>query len=286
MYKGFSSGLLGFGGRALKEDVPLAVKYGYAGINFDIVSETAADPRHADGTALKDLLEKNGLKPGGFSLTVNYRESESVFADDLKKLPDYCGFAQKAGADRCITWIIPWSDTLDYKANYELHKTRLTKVAKILEDYGIRFGLEFVGPPSVRSGKKYGFIHNLDGIMELIHDIGTSNLGILMDTYHWDLAGQVYDDFKKIPGNKAVVMAHINDAPAGIPLDKLEDLSRELPGATGVIKIADFMRGLADLKYDGPVYVEPFYAPFKTMQFEDALKEAKAAMDKVWPKTT
>jgi hypothetical protein len=44
------------------------------------------------------------------------------------------------------------------------------------------------------------------------------------------------------------------------------------------------MRGLADLEYDGPVYVEPFYAPFKTMQFEDALKEAKAAMDKVWPK--
>ncbi|MDR1286043.1 MAG: sugar phosphate isomerase/epimerase [Treponema sp.] len=283
MYKGFSSGLLGFGGRTLEEDVPLAVKYGYGGVFVDVAQEAGSDPARADAEGARALLEKNGLKAGGFSLPVNFRESKEAFDADMKMLPARCGFARGLGAGRCITWIIPASDTLDYRANFELHKTRLGEAAKVLEDHGIRFGLEFVGPPSERRGKKYEFIHNLDGIMELMNGIGTSNLGILMDVWHWDLAGQTYADFKKISGNKQIVLVHINDAPAGIPAGEQKDLVRELPGATGVLKIADFMRGLTDLAYDGPVYVEPFYAPFKTMAFEDALRAAKTAMDSVWP---
>jgi sugar phosphate isomerase/epimerase len=279
MYKGFSSVLLGFSGRTLKEDVPLAAKYGYGGLNFDITLEAKNDPGE-----IKALLDKHNLVSGGFGLPVDYRNSPETFEADIQKLPAYCEFARKTGSTRCITWIIPWSDTLDYRANFELHKTRLTRVAKILEEYGIRFGIEFVGPPSERRGKKYGFIHNLDTLMELLQAIGTSNLGILMDAWHWDMAGQTYGDFKKIPGNEWIVMAHINDAPRGIPVEDQQDLSRELPGATGVIKIADFMKGLLDLNYDGPVYVEPFNAPLKAMAFEDAVKTAKAAMDKVWPK--
>ena len=279
MYKGFSSGMLGFEGRKIEDDVPLAVKYGYEGIIIDIAEESKKDPLQ-----FKELLEKNKLKNGGFVLPVDFRQSEEKFEEGMKILPSCCEFAGKTGSNRCITWIIPSSDTLDYKSNFELHKTRLTKAAKVLEYHGIRFGLEFVGPPGERKGKKYGFIHNLDTLNELIGAIGTSNLGYLLDVWHWDLAGQDYKDFKKIPGREWVVMVHINDAPKGIALDDQKDLVRELPGATGILKINDFMKGLKELNYDGPVYVEPFYAPFKAMPFEDALKEAKAAMDKVWPR--
>jgi sugar phosphate isomerase/epimerase len=279
MYKGFASGMLGFGGRKIEDDIPLAVKYGYEGILIDITEESKKD-----AGKFVELLAKNNLKNGGFGLPVDFRQSADKFEDDMKKLPALCEFARKTGANRCNTWILPYSDTLDYKANFELHKTRLGRAAKVLEDCGIRFGLEFVGPPDSRKGKKYEFIHNLDSLIELIQAIGASNLGYLLDVYHWDLAGQAYKDFKKIPGNEWVVVAHINDAVAGVPVDELKDQSRELPGATGVLKIADFMKGLQDLKYDGPVCVEPFYAPFKTMAFEDALKMATSAMDKVWPK--
>lgn len=279
MYKGFSSGMLGFGGRRIEDDIPLAVKYGYDGIIIDIAEESKKDPAR-----FRETLEKNRLKNGGFGLPVDFRQSEDKFAEGMKILPRCCDFARKTGANRCITWIIPSSETLDYKSNFELHKTRLTKAAKVLEDHGIRFGLEFVGPPGERKGKKHGFIHNLDTLNELIGAIGTSNLGYLLDVWHWDLAGQTYADFKKIRGKEQIVMVHINDAPRGIAPDEQKDLVRELPGATGILKIADFMKGLGELGYDGPVYVEPFYAPFKTMPFEDALKEAKAAMDKVWPK--
>jgi len=279
MYKGFSAGLISFKGKSLEECVPLAVKYGYGGINFDIANEL-----DKGSTYVKELLTQNNLLPGGFGLPVDYRNSEEKFEEDLAKLPAYCRFAQETGNLRCITWIIPFSNTLDYKENFELHKTRLTKVSKILEEYGIRFGIEFVGPPGERKGKKYEFIHDLDGLMELLDAIGTSNLGILMDVWHWDMAGQTYADFKKIPNREWIVMAHINDAPAGIAPEDQQDLVRELPGATGVLKIDDFFKGLMEINYDGPVYVEPFNEALRAMSFEDAVKTSKAAMDKVWPK--
>lgn len=279
MYKAFSSGLLGFRDRSLQDDIPPAKKYGYAGLNFDMAREGGGDAGRA-----KALLEEAGLVSGGFGLPVDYRTTAEAFEEDMAKLPAYCQFAQKTGSDRCITWIIPWSDTLDYKANFELHKTRLTRVAKTLAEYGIRFGIEFVGPPRERAGKKYGFIHDLDGLMELLTAIGTDNLGILMDVWHWDMAGQTFEDFKKIPSQEWVVMAHINDAPAGVPVEQQQDLVRELPGATGVLRIEEFMRGLTGMGYDGPVYVEPFNEPLKALPFEEAVKTAKAAMDKVWPK--
>jgi len=277
MYKAFSSGLLGFGGRSIEDDIPLAVKYGYEGIQINIAEDSKKDP-----AKFKDLLAANNLKNGGFGLPLEFRQSEDVFNEGLKLLPNYCEFAQKVGADRCSTWIAPSSETLDYKAHFELHKTRIQKIAKIMDGYGIRFGLEFVGPPSSRKGKKHEFIHNLETLNELLNAIGASNVGYLLDAYHWELAGQTYADFKKIPGSEKVVCVHINDGQAGLSRDEQKDMNRELPGATGFVKIADFFKGLNDLQYDGPVYVEPFYQPFKTMPFEEALKMAKAAMDKVW----
>ena len=279
MYKSFSSGLLGFS-RSLKDDIPLAVKFGYEGINIDIKKESV----DFSPSELTELLANNKLKNGGFGLPVEFRKTREQYETDLKALPSYCRFAKQAGSTRCITWLMPFSDTLDYKSNFTLHKERLTPVAKTLEEFGIRFGLEFVGPPSMRKGKAHEFIHDLKGLKELLDAIGTSNLGYLLDVYHWDLAGQVFDDFAKIPGNEWVVMAHINDAPKGRTMEEQLDQQRELPGATGVLKVDDFMKGLQKLKYDGPVLVEPFNAPLKAMPFEDAVKTAKAGMDKVWPK--
>jgi sugar phosphate isomerase/epimerase len=279
MYKAFSSELLWFPGRAVCDDIPLAIKYGYEGINFDIKRESAAfSPEE-----FSDLLVNSKLIPGSFALPVEFREGGEIFEADLKALRPCCEFAQKTGTARCTTYIMSYSDTLDYKTNFNRHVERLTPVARILEEYGIRFGLEFLGPPSLRRGKAHEFIHDLDGLNELLDAIGTSNMGHLLDVFHWDLAGQVFDDFKKIPGNERVVAAHINDAPKGLAREEQPNHRRELPGATGVLRVDEFMKGLQNLNYDGPVLVEPFNEPLRALAFEDAVKAAKAAMDKVWP---
>ena len=279
MYKTLSSEFLWFPDRSLADDIPVAAKYNFEGICFDIKKES----KIYSPERFSDLLAKNNLKPASFALPIEFRESSDTFETELKSLRLYCDFAKKTKAVRCTAYILPFSDTLDYKTNFNQHRERLSVAAKILEEYGIRLGLEFLAPPSLRKGKAHEFIHDLDGMIELIDAIGTSNTGHLLDVFHWDLAGQTFDDFKKIPGNEKIVAAHINDAPRGVTREEQPSHWRELPGATGVLRIDEFFTGLKNLNYDGPVLIEPFSKALKNMEFDDAVRAAKTAMDRVWP---
>lgn len=153
-----------------------------------------------------------------------------------------------------------------------------------MKKYDISLGLEFLGPPKLRAGKKYEFIHTLDQMLELCRAIGTGNMGILMDVWHWDMAGQTFEDFAKFPDESWVVCAHIMDAPAGIPREEQEDVVRALPGSTGVLRIGEFFEGLKNMGYTGPVLAEPFVKELGEMEFEKAVAVVSEAIDKVWPK--
>ena len=76
MYKAFSSGLLGFGGRNIEDDIPLAVKYNYQGILIDIKTESKKGPGQ-----FNELLDKNKLKNGGFGLPLEFRNTEEIFKE-------------------------------------------------------------------------------------------------------------------------------------------------------------------------------------------------------------
>ena len=277
MNKGFSAGLIGFGEKRLADYAPVAAKLGFDSVDFNVTEE------YKNGAGfIQEQLNKYALKIGGFGLPVDIVAEESKFSCDLKALPDYCKFAADVGNLRCFTWVAPVSNALDYEENFELHKNRLGECARVLEQYGIRFGLEFVGPLAIRKGHKYDFIDNLDGVLELVSAINRPNVGVLVDTIHWDLAGQTIEDFKKISSKDFIVVAHINDAVAGFPLGQQLSFNRELPGVTNVLNIEDFMNGLLSVGYDGPVYVEPFNEKVQNMPFEQAAEVTKIAMDSVW----
>ncbi|HEY5466476.1 MAG TPA: TIM barrel protein, partial [Clostridia bacterium] len=231
----------------------------------------------------RDLMARHSLKAAGFTLPGEYRKDEAAYSECIKSLESYVRYAREAGMERCITWVYPSSSTMDYAENFEFHRRRLAWPAEILKEYGIYLGLEFIGPPKLRKGVKHEFIHNLDQMMELCTAIGTGNVGLLMDVYHWDLAGQTFADFKKIPDEKWIVHAHIMDAPAGVPPEEQEDGVRCLPGATGVLRTAEFFQGLKDLGYTGPVQPEPFSPWLADLSFDDAVAKVGAALDSVWP---
>ncbi|HEY5586789.1 MAG TPA: sugar phosphate isomerase/epimerase family protein [Ruminiclostridium sp.] len=262
-----------------KESAAIAAKHGFEGIWFNLPRDSKTDISET-----KELLGKYNLKAAGFALPVEYRLDDATYDEGIKGLEAYIRYAKEVGMNRCITWIYPFSDTMNYQENFEFHRKRLTVSAEILKEYEMSLGLEFLGPPKLRKGVKFEFIHNLDQMMELCNAIGTNNVGLLLDVWHWDLAGQTYADFKKLPNEKSVVLAHIMDAPAGVPVDEQEDLVRCLPGSTGVLKIQDFFKGLQDIGYTGPVVAEPFAKELGEMSFEDAVIAVKTSVDKVWPK--
>ena len=65
-----------------------------------------------------------------------------------------------------------------------------------------------------------------------------------------------------------------------MPLDQQVDSKRELPLATGVIPVAEFLNALHRVGYDGPVRCEPFNAVLRAMPKEQALMAVSASMKK------
>jgi sugar phosphate isomerase/epimerase len=275
MYKALNTGAIGVAG-GLTRVVELGGKFGFQGVYFNPAEVVRMGIARA-----KTLFDNHYVKPAGFGLPVNFRRDEDQFREDLAGLAPLAQVAAELGCRRCSTWLSPASNDLPFKENFELHRRRLTQVAKVLARYNIRFGLEFVGPKTSRAGKKHEFIHTADGMLELCKAIGTGNVGLLLDCWHWYTSGGTVGDFAGWT-KETIVDVHVNDAPKGIPVDQQRDGVRCLPGETGVIDIKGFLQGLHKLGYDGPVMAEPFSKRVREMKAEDAVRTTKESLDKIW----
>jgi sugar phosphate isomerase/epimerase len=231
--------------------------------------------------SVKERFEEAGIRPGGWGLPVDFRRSEELYQEGLAKLPGYAALAQALGSPWCSTWILPFSDELDYDANMEVHVRRLRPIAQILADHGCRFGLEFVGPKTMRDGHKYAFIATIDGGLELGRQIGTGNTGLLLDCWHWYTSHGTVADLERLSVEQ-IVYVHVNDAVAGRAIDEQIDNQRLLAGASGVIDIASFLQVLARKGYDGPVVVEPFDASLNALTPAERVRVTRESLSKIW----
>ena len=184
-----------------------------------------------------------------------------------------------AGVERIGTWISPGHNELTYLQNFRLHVDRLRQVATVLQAHGLRLGLEYVGTPSAQQGRRYPFLHSMREMQELIAEIGTGQIGFILDSWHWWTAGETAADITALKPSD-VVSVDLNDAPAGLPLEQQQDGQRELPCATGVIPVGAFLGALKQIGYDGPVHPEPFNKALNDLEDEAACSAAIAALRK------
>ena len=111
--------------------------------------------------------------------------------------------------------------------------------------------------------------------------IGTGNVGLVLDSWHWYHAGDVAADIAAL-GNGDVVAVDLNDAPSGVPKEQMVDSARELPLATGVIDVAPFLGALIAIGYDGPVRAEPFNEALRKLPREEAVAATAQAMKRAF----
>lgn len=237
-----------------------------------------------EGQSPDDFLKpyrEHGLSVGGWGLPVSVQGDEEQFRAGLENLRRIAPAAASVGATRCATWIPSGSDERSFSQNLAFHIDRLRPVAEILAEHGCGLGLEFIGPKTFRQPKKHPFIHTMGGMLELCEAIGTGNTGLLLDSWHWYTSHGTLDDLYRLK-DEDVVQVHINDAPAGVPVDEQVDSVREIMGETGVIDLSGFLRALRDIGYTGPVTPEPFSAKLREMAPAEAVAHAGAALKKVW----
>lgn len=226
--------------------------------------------------AAKEMLTSRNLTLGVFGLPVEFRHDEETFQKDLAALPDIAEFAAKLGVTRCCTWLFPATDepVAEYTSRFI---RRLRECAKILDANGIRFGIEWVGPKTLRT-LKHDFIHTLPGVLELIGAIDQPNLGVLFDSFHWFTSGATIDDILQLTPEQ-IVLVHINDAPDK-PADEQIDDQRLLPGE-GIIDLKGMLNALRKIGYDSYLSIETFSDELPRLGSKEAAIRSKRALDSV-----
>ncbi len=262
MYKTLSPGALGIRGLSLQESLKLAQDTGFAGLDFSIVEAAALADEHGAGY-VRSLFEEAGIQFGAWGMTVRWQHED--WRDDLAALPKYAALGAELGALRTATWCPPSSTEREFDENFAWHLERFKAIAEICQDHGIRFGIEFIGPQTLRPADQHDFIYNMEGMLELAAACGTGNVGLLLDVWHLYTSGGAVADMDKIT-NADIVNVHVNDAPLGLTMATYNDHVRRLPTETGVLPLEGFMKKLQALGYDGPVTPEPFSARVNALE--------------------
>lgn len=277
-FKNFAPGHIGVKANQ-QQALEYAVKYGFGGIapsEGEFASKSAAEI--GEWVA---LLKQKGIRYGAAGLPVEFRRDEAQFQKDMAQFPKRVSLMKQLGITRVATWILPGSNDLTYLQNFKMHETRFREVAKVLKDNDLRLGLEFVGPRTSREKFRFPFACAQADMMELAEAIGTGNVGLLLDSWHWYTSHGTVEELSKL-SNKDIVHVHVNDAPAGIAVDKQIDSTRKLPVTTNVIDLKGFINFLAKIGYDGPVECEPFDQDLRKMDQAAIVQTTAESLNRLW----
>jgi len=261
------------------EAIDLAARHGFESVGAN--EGFLASITETDLEKLKSTLKSKSLVFGAAGLPVEFRRDDARFDEGLKSMPGIAAGLRRAGVGRVSTWVSPCDGKVTYVQNFRQHARRLREVAKVLADQNIRLGLEYVGPKTSRSSRRYPFIHTMAEMRDLIAEINTGNVGFVLDSWHWYHAGDTVDDILSLKSSD-VIAVDLNDAPAGVPKDQQVDNRRELPCATGVIDLRGFLNALNQIGYDGPVRAEPFNTALNRMSKDEACAATSAALKKAF----
>jgi len=282
MFKNLNPGAVGIRCGWL-EGLDLAAQAGFVGADLNLgEAKKLADDRGAD--AVRALYADRGLQMGGWGLPLGWRGDDAEFYAGLARLPELSKLAAELGCHRTMSVCLGWSDDLPRAKHWHQVIHRLRCIGEILQPDGHRLGLEFIGPHTARKDHKYGFVYTMDGMLAVGLAVGTGNIGLLFDVWHWYTCQSTLADVRRLTAED-VVYVHINDAPAGIDVLDQMDLSRCLPGEMGIIPNGELLQILDDIGFDGPVTAEPFSQKVRDLAAEDQLaaaKMVKASLDKVW----
>lgn len=259
------------------ESCRMAEKYGFDAVNADRSYMKAHGSVQVAG-----LLQQHHLEPGAFAFSAAFNAcyGDADFEKSLDSFEEDLRLGCDAGFKCCVGYVQPSSDTIDYYDHFKLLCGRLKRIRELLETYGVRLGLEFIGPTTMRLRRKFDFIHTLDGLRGLIAAADAENyVGFKLDAMHWYTSGAGLLDIEKLAPSE-IVYVEINDGLIGdYTRFTLPEFERELPGATGTIDVAGMLRALDTLGFHGPVVVEPWNAQLRAMDSSEAIARVKRALD-------
>lgn len=256
----------------LATEIQLAGRAGFAGIELFVPKLQAF---LEDGTVadLKRRLEEAGLRPAGLNCIENFSFRQShespLVAEESRWL------AEAGQAIGCsVIAVIPsprpagmnWADTVAGTAE------TLTLIAESVAPFGGRIAIEFLEPPSAS-------VRTLSEALEVVEAAGRSDVGIVLDTFHFHQGGSSEQSLDGVDPARLLVV-HVNDV-EGVEGRRPTDADRLLPGE-GVLPLAALLSKVNALGYRGYYSVEvmrPAYHARDPLEYmTDARRKTEAVL--------
>jgi sugar phosphate isomerase/epimerase len=258
---------------SLEDQLSVARAAGYEGLDVDIGTlAKIVEERGLEAT--RGIFDECGVAPAGTGLPVNCRAGEEEFQAQLETLRPLAQLMSDLGCPRTFTYFAPSTDG-DPGEYRRFLARRFRAVGEVLAEYGVRLGLEWLGPRHIRASGT-PVIWKMGQTLDLIADIGLDNIGLLFDVWHWFNAEDTLEEIRALRPEQ-IVHCHFNDAP-NKPLDEQRDNQREVPGE-GIIPLVDVVRALKEIGYSDYLAVEIFNESLKAMPPLQAARLVRQACD-------
>jgi sugar phosphate isomerase/epimerase len=279
MYKSLMADMIGIDVDPLGS-VEFARKYGFQGVDLRLDKQEARI-REIGAEVLSSAIRDAGLRPGYCSILPGKVScDEKTWREGVARLPALAGLAERLGFTRTATVVLPFDDEQPFDSFFGLHTDRIKQAAPVLADHGLSLAMEYVSPITRRAGHKHPFVYEMKGLRELCRASGHANVGLLLDSFHWHCAGETVADIEALSADEVVVV-HVNDLIADLPVDRQVVTERALPCETGVIDLAGFIGALDGIGYAGPITSEPTHPKWGETDPDRAAAELAESMDKM-----
>ena len=279
MYKCLNADVLGIMARQ-SELLELTLSHGFTALDVDVPLLHKQVEAKGQDHALRFILSAK-VKIGPFDLPVRWQGEEADFKADLAALPAVLDTATVAGANACITTVMPASDSLPYHENFEFHRERLSQIADVLAQKEFRLGLGFLAPNYHRADHAYQFISSPDALLTLIKTIVADNLGVVVDTWHWRIGGGTIDQLRELSADQ-IVLVRAADIPEDNTMDSITEDLRLMPGTTTVVDHPAVFAALRDADYRGPVVAYPHPSQVGRAARDTVVRSAATALSKLF----
>jgi sugar phosphate isomerase/epimerase len=282
MYTNLNPRTMGLNHHNFASLLTAAYKNGFKGI--EVPSGAFEKPEAARDAAkrMNDLGMHFGLIMAPCDM---YKVDDDAFGKALLTFGRWAELASIAGCTRAFNHIWPGNDERAYDENFEWHIKRLTAIYKVLNDHDIRYGLEFMGPKTVRDGFKHEFIHSLIGIISLVNEVD-ARIGFVFDTFHWYCSGSNSDDLHFVAHHPdRIINLHLADANGSYSWEDQIDNQRAMPKENGIIDVISMLRLLDQSGYNGPVIIEPMKPTtdrYARMALDNAVHDAISCLHDIF----
>ena len=194
MYKSLCTDGLGVSIRQ-NELIEFALTFGYKGIEIDMADMVGRAEKMGDEFATQFVNAAN-VEISTFELPIDFSSTDEDFQAQAGKIDKICDLAKSIGAKHCYIKVKSTHPALQYQENFEKHRERVAGIADKLAEVGTKIGLQFMAGGS--AGDDMRFIHQPDEMLALVKSIGHSNVGFVLDTWNWQVAGGTLSELKEL----------------------------------------------------------------------------------------